>query len=79
MRCPTCQRSTCAPTASITPAFLTLRDNVPGADNATFEHLAAKAKANCRVATRFKAEITLDPQGMGSCDFGLLAARRSIE
>ena len=47
---------------AITTIHLTLRGKVPGADAATFEQLAAKAKANCPVSKLFKAEITLDAQ-----------------
>jgi osmotically inducible protein OsmC len=33
---------------------------VPGADQATFESLAGKAKAGCPVSKLFKAPITLE-------------------
>src|SRR6202790_904886 len=45
---------------AITAVHLTLRAKVPGADQATFEKLAAKAKAGCPVSKLLKAEITLD-------------------
>ena len=45
---------------AITSVHLTLRAKVPGADQATFEQLAAKAKAGCPVSKLFKTEITLD-------------------
>jgi lipoyl-dependent peroxiredoxin len=45
---------------AITGIHLTLKGNVPGADQATFTELANKAKANCPVSKLFKAEITLD-------------------
>lgn len=45
---------------AITSVHLTLRANVPGADNARFQELAAKAKAGCPVSKLFKTEITLD-------------------
>ena len=45
---------------SITAVHLTLKAKVPGADQATFEALAGKAKAGCPVSKLFKAEITLD-------------------
>lgn len=45
---------------AVTAVHLTLKANIPGADRATFEGLAAKAKANCPVSKLFKAEITLD-------------------
>jgi len=47
---------------AITAVHLTLKAKVPGADQATFESLAAKAKAGCPVSKLFKAEITLDAQ-----------------
>jgi osmotically inducible protein OsmC len=45
---------------AITASHLTLSAKIPGADQATFEQLAGKAKANCPVSKLFKAEITLD-------------------
>jgi lipoyl-dependent peroxiredoxin len=45
---------------AITSVHLTLRANVPGADQAKFAELAAKAKAGCPVSKLFKTEITLD-------------------
>jgi osmotically inducible protein OsmC len=45
---------------AITSVHLTLRAKVPGADQATFAQLAAKAKAGCPVSKLFKTEITLD-------------------
>ena len=45
---------------AITAVHLTLKAKVPGADQATFEKLAATAKANCPVSKLLKAEITLD-------------------
>lgn len=45
---------------AITAIHLTLKANIPGADQATFEALAAKAKAGCPVSKLLKAEITLD-------------------
>ena len=47
---------------AITAVHLTLKAKVPGADQATFESLTAKAKAGCPVSKLFKAEITLDAQ-----------------
>jgi osmotically inducible protein OsmC len=44
---------------AITSVHLTLKAKVPGADQATFESLAAKAKAGCPVSKLFKTEITL--------------------
>jgi len=45
---------------AITAIHLTLKAKVPGADQATFEQLAAKAKAGCPVSKLLKAEISLD-------------------
>jgi lipoyl-dependent peroxiredoxin len=45
---------------AITASHLTLRAKIPGADQATLEKLAAKAKAGCPVSKLLKAEITLD-------------------
>ena len=47
---------------AITAVHLELRARVPGTDQATFQGLAAKAKANCPVSKLFKADITLDAQ-----------------
>jgi osmotically inducible protein OsmC len=45
---------------AITAVHLTLKAKVPDADDATFQTLAAKAKAGCPVSKLFKADITLD-------------------
>ena len=45
---------------AITAVKLTLKAKIPGADNAKFQELAAKAKAGCPVSKLLKAEITLD-------------------
>ena len=45
---------------AIPAVHLTLKAKIPGADQATFEVLAAKAKAGCPVSKLFKAEVTLD-------------------
>ena len=45
---------------AITAVHLTLKARIPGADQATFEKLAEKAKAGCPVSKLFKAEITLE-------------------
>ena len=45
---------------SITAVHLTLKAKIPGADKATFEELAAKAKAGCPVSKVLNATITLD-------------------
>ena len=39
---------------------LTLKAKVPGADQAKFEQLAAKAKAGCPVSKLLKADISLE-------------------
>ena len=45
---------------SITAVHLTLQAKIPGADQATFEELTAKAKAGCPVSKLLNATITLD-------------------
>jgi lipoyl-dependent peroxiredoxin len=45
---------------AITSVHLTLKAKVPGADQATFEKLAGKAKAGCPISKLLKTEITLD-------------------
>lgn len=45
---------------SISAVHLTLTAKVPGATQAVFESLAAKAKAGCPVSKVLKAEISLD-------------------
>ena len=45
---------------AITAVHLTLKANIPGTDRATFEKLAAQAKAGCPVSKLLKAEISLD-------------------
>jgi osmotically inducible protein OsmC len=45
---------------AITAVHLVLRAKVPGADDAVFQPLAAKAKANCPVSKLFNTTITLD-------------------
>ena len=45
---------------AITAVHLTLSAKIPGADQATFEKLAATAKAGCHVSKLLKADITLD-------------------
>ena len=45
---------------AITAVHLTLKAKIPGADQATFEKLAATAKTGCPVSKLLKAEITLD-------------------
>ena len=45
---------------AITTVHLTLKAKIPGADQAKFDELTAKAKAGCPVSKLLKAEITLD-------------------
>lgn len=45
---------------AITAVHLTLKAKIPGTDNATFQELAAKAKAGCPVSKVLNAKITLD-------------------
>ncbi len=45
---------------AITAVHLTLTAKIPGADQETFEKLAAAAKANCPGSKLLKADITLD-------------------
>lgn len=45
---------------AITAIHLTLKADIPGTDNATFQELAAKAKANCPVSKVLNAEISLE-------------------
>jgi osmotically inducible protein OsmC len=45
---------------AITAVHLTLRAKIPGADEATFAALAAKAKAGCPVSKLLKTDISLD-------------------
>jgi len=50
---------------AITASHLTLRAKIPGTDQATFEKLAAKAKAGCPVSKLLKADITLEATLVG--------------
>ena len=45
---------------AITSIKLTLKAKIPGTDDATFQAIAAKAKAGCPVSKLLKAEITLE-------------------
>jgi osmotically inducible protein OsmC len=45
---------------AITSVHLTLSAKIPGADEAKFDDLAAKAKAGCPVSKLLNAKITLD-------------------
>ena len=44
----------------ITASHLTVTAKIPGADDAKFQELAAKAKAGCPVSKLMKATITMD-------------------
>jgi lipoyl-dependent peroxiredoxin len=50
---------------AITEVHLALKARIPGADQATFETLTAKAKAGCPVSKLLKAEITLEATLLG--------------
>jgi osmotically inducible protein OsmC len=45
---------------AIPAVHLALEAKIPGADQATFQALADKAKANCPVSKLFNAELTLE-------------------
>jgi osmotically inducible protein OsmC len=45
---------------AISAVHLTLKAKIPGADQATFDELTAKAKAGCPVSKLLNASITLD-------------------
>ncbi|HEX9390659.1 MAG TPA: OsmC family protein [Usitatibacteraceae bacterium] len=44
----------------ITASHLTMTAKIPGANNAKFQEIAAKAKAGCPVSKLMKAKITMD-------------------
>jgi osmotically inducible protein OsmC len=50
---------------AITASKLTLKAVIPGADDATFQDLAAKAKANCPVSKLLNADISLEAELLG--------------
>lgn len=50
---------------AITTIALSLKARIPGTDEATFQDLAAKAKAGCPVSKLLKAEISLDAELLG--------------
>lgn len=45
---------------AVTASHLTLKATIPGADDATFQELAAKAKAGCPISKLLKADISLE-------------------
>lgn len=50
---------------AVTASHLTLKATIPDADDATFQQLAAKAKANCPISKLLKAEISLETALLG--------------
>jgi osmotically inducible protein OsmC len=50
---------------AITSVHLTLKAKIPGADDAKFQELAAKAKAGCPVSKLLNTKITLDASLVG--------------
>lgn len=50
---------------TVTASHLTLKATVPGTDDATFQELAAKAKAGCPISKLLKAEISLEAELLG--------------
>lgn len=50
---------------AIPSVHLTLQAKIPGADQATFQKLAALAKANCPVSKLLKADVTLEATLIG--------------
>ncbi|MEK7342339.1 MAG: OsmC family protein [Pseudomonadota bacterium] len=47
---------------AVTASRLTLKATIPGADDATFQELAGKAKANCPISKLLNAEISLEAE-----------------
>lgn len=47
---------------AVTASHLTLKASIPDVDDATFQDLAAKAKANCPISKLLKADISLDAE-----------------
>ncbi|MFZ2997594.1 OsmC family protein [Sphingobium sp.] len=50
---------------AVTASALTLKATIPGADDATFQELAAKAKANCPISKLLNADISLSAELLG--------------
>ena len=50
---------------AVTASKLTLKATIPGADDATFQDLAAKAKANCPISKLLNADISLEAELLG--------------
>lgn len=47
---------------AVTASKLTLKATIPGTDDATFQDLAGKAKANCPISKLLKSDISLDAE-----------------
>ena len=47
---------------AVTASHLTLKATIPGTDDATFQELAGKAKANCPISKLLKTDISLDAE-----------------
>lgn len=47
---------------AVTASHLTLQATIPGADDAQFQELAAKAKANCPITKLLNTEISLEAE-----------------
>lgn len=50
---------------AVTASHLTLKAAIPGTDDATFQELAAKAKAGCPISKLLKADISLEAELLG--------------
>lgn len=50
---------------AVTASALTLKATIPGTDDATFQELASKAKANCPISKLLKADISLSAELLG--------------
>lgn len=50
---------------AVTASHLTLKASIPGTDDATFQELAAKAKAGCPISKLLKADISLEAELLG--------------
>jgi osmotically inducible protein OsmC len=47
---------------AVTASKLTLKASIPGTDDATFQELAGKAKANCPISKLLNADISLEAE-----------------
>jgi len=50
---------------AVTASHLTLKATIPGTDDATFQELAAKAKAGCPISKLLKADLSLEAELLG--------------